>query len=183
MSKLAPHLFASFCQVGSGRGYSCCPSPYPAWVACSCHVLSILSSGCLVISSVAASSTIPITGCSPLLIGCPQFQRPSLRHIYLPPSITSVQAAVILAAHHLIPPELPAPAIFSPSSFLCCPSSSAFFVWHLGWFPVLLLAYPVACSCLVLCWFSALGLYKIPSVAWCTGASPLHRQAQQHHQP
>ena len=44
MSKLAPHLFASFCHAGSGCCYSCCPSPSPACVACSCHVLSILFS-------------------------------------------------------------------------------------------------------------------------------------------
>ena len=44
MSKLAPYLFASFCHAGSGCCYSCCPSPSPACVACSCHVLSILFS-------------------------------------------------------------------------------------------------------------------------------------------
>lgn len=44
MSKLAPHLFASFCHAGSGCCYSCCPSPSPACVACSRHVLSILFS-------------------------------------------------------------------------------------------------------------------------------------------
>ena len=66
-------------------------------------------------------SAFPIPGCSPLLIRCPQVQRPSLRHIYLPPSAMLVQAVVILVAHHLLQPELPTPAMFSPSSFPCCP--------------------------------------------------------------
>ena len=52
---------------------------------------------------------------------CQLFQCPGLCHIYLLTSVTSVQAVVILAAHHLIPPELPAPTMSSSSSLLCCP--------------------------------------------------------------
>ena len=52
---------------------------------------------------------------------CQLFHRLGLCHIYLPLSVTLVQAVVILVAHHLLPPELPAPAMSSPSSFPCCP--------------------------------------------------------------
>ena len=97
-SGLVPHLFAYLCLTCSGCCYSCCPSPYSA---CSHHVLSVLSSVLLPIGPrlslfdtsvdflcfccsclVTASSAFPIPGCSPLLISCPQVQRPSLRHIY-----------------------------------------------------------------------------------------------------
>ena len=49
-SKLAPHRFAFLHHIGPGCGYSCCPSAQFAWVACSCHILSILSSVLLPIS-------------------------------------------------------------------------------------------------------------------------------------
>ena len=133
LSGPVPHLFAYLCPTNSGCCYSCCPSPYPA---CSRHVLSVLSSVLLPIGPrlslvdtsvdsrcfccsclVTASSAFPFPGCSPLLISCPQVPRPSLRHISLPPSVTLVQAVVILVAHHLLQPALPAPAMSSPSSF------------------------------------------------------------------
>ena len=134
------HIYLPTSVIGSGCCYSCCPSPYSACAACSCHVLSVLSSVLLPIgpwlslvdtlvdslsfccsSLVVASSAFSIPSCSSLLISCPQVQCLSLDHIYLPPSVSLVQTVVILAAHHLIPLELPAPAMSSPSSFLCCP--------------------------------------------------------------
>ena len=134
---------------------------------------------CLVISSVAASSAFPITGCSPLLISCPQCQRPSLRHIYFPPSVTLVQAVVILIDHHLILPELPAPAMSSPSSLLCCPPSV---LCYLCLTPQLIPSAPVGISCRLSLFgaLSILSAWSLQNSLCClvyVGLAPSHASA------
>ena len=166
MSELAPHLFASFGNIGSGCGYSCCPSLYSAWVACSHHVLSILPSVlpplvlcylCLTpwlipSASVGISCRLFLFGALSILSAW--FLQNSLcRLVYgsLTPSQASATASsAVSPIQHSYWPDRPLIYIaVSPSASVCIICYLAAIGCFLSCFPVYRsLHYQLLCSCL-----------------------------------